>query len=190
MLRDGESKPYSLGRSQMAFWGILFLVAFLFVWVLTGTVEYVPPQALILIGISGATGLAAVAVDKEIGSKRERRLAELEEEQSVLERKKKDDPNSVTAEMKARLDMIPGEVEALKRLLQGGKSKGFWSDICSNESGPSFHRLQNVLWTMVLGAVFAGSVALAFSMPQFPDTLLVLMGISNGTYVGFKFAQA
>ena len=37
-----------------------------------------------------------------------------------------------------------------------------------------------------LGFVFAISVVKDFVMPEFSSTLLGLMGISSGTYIGFK----
>ncbi|HSL02252.1 MAG TPA: hypothetical protein VK901_01765 [Nitrospiraceae bacterium] len=61
-LRDGKDGAYSLGKSQMAFWGLLVVLTFTGVWFLTGTMERIPPQVLILLGISGATGLSAIVI--------------------------------------------------------------------------------------------------------------------------------
>ena len=69
------------------------------------------------------------------------------------------------------------------------RSAGFWQDICDDGNGLSFHRLQVVIWTAVLGVVFVGSVSRTMSMPEFSDTLLTLLGISNGTYLGFKIPE-
>ena len=41
----------------------------------------------------------------------------------------------------------------------------------------------------MLGAVFVWSVYRNISMPEFDASLLTLMGISSGTYVGFKFPE-
>ena len=41
-------------------------------------------------------------------------------------------------------------------------------------------------WTVVLGLVFIVQVVNDLSMPDFSPTLLGLMGISSGTYIGFK----
>jgi hypothetical protein len=41
----------------------------------------------------------------------------------------------------------------------------------------------------VLGLVFIRSVLLQLVMPDFDTTLLGLMGISSGTYIGFKFPE-
>jgi hypothetical protein len=37
--------------------------------------------------------------------------------------------------------------------------------------------------------VFAWTVANTCSMPEFENTLLVLIGISNGLYLGFKIPE-
>jgi hypothetical protein len=69
------------------------------------------------------------------------------------------------------------------------ESRGFWRDICNDGNGASFHRLQVVIWTLVLGATFIQTVAKMMSMPEFSDTLLTLLGISNATYLGFKIPE-
>jgi hypothetical protein len=42
------------------------------------------------------------------------------------------------------------------------------------------------VWSVVLGLIFIWNVYLVLAMPQFSETLLALMGISAGTYVGGK----
>jgi hypothetical protein len=56
-------QPYSLGRWQMAFWFVLIFASFVFLYVFLWDYNTISPQALALMGISGATALAAVAVD-------------------------------------------------------------------------------------------------------------------------------
>jgi hypothetical protein len=45
------------------------------------------------------------------------------------------------------------------------------------------------VWTIVLGIIFVISAYTDLLMPNFSATLLGLMGISAGTYVGFKFPE-
>jgi hypothetical protein len=66
---------------------------------------------------------------------------------------------------------------------------GFVSDILSDANGITFHRFQIVVWTIVLGLIFIWSVWKKLSMPEFSETLLTLMGISAGTYIGFKIPE-
>jgi hypothetical protein len=67
-------------------------------------------------------------------------------------------------------------------------SKGFWKDI-SGSSGVQLHRIQIIAWTVVLGFVFIVRIFTKLSIPDFNPTLLGLLGLSAGTYVGFKFPE-
>jgi hypothetical protein len=66
------------------------------------------------------------------------------------------------------------------------QSQGFLADLLSDGDGPSFHPYQMLLFTVILAVFFMVQVATNLIMPQFDTTLLGLMGISNGTYLGFK----
>ena len=66
---------------------------------------------------------------------------------------------------------------------------GFLSDLLTDANGATFHRLQVVVWTVVLGIIFMLTVWRTLSMPEFSETLLALMGISAGTYLGFKIPE-
>ena len=63
------------------------------------------------------------------------------------------------------------------------------TDLLSDGSGYSFHRFQIFAWTIVLGIIFVSSVYNNLTMPEFSTTLLGLMGLSAGTYIGFKFPE-
>jgi hypothetical protein len=66
-------------------------------------------------------------------------------------------------------------------------SSGFWRDLVTDEQGTvALDRFQIVAWTIVLGGIFLGAVIWELTMPEFSATLLALMGISSGTYLGFK----
>lgn len=69
-------------------------------------------------------------------------------------------------------------------------SRGFLRDVLSDDQGISLHRFQLFAWTLVLGVIFIASVYNGLQMPQFNPTLLGLMGISSGTYLGFKVPEA
>ena len=68
-------------------------------------------------------------------------------------------------------------------------SKGFIKDILSDPNGICFHRFQVFAWTVVMVAVFIRQVTSYFVMPEFNPALLTLMGISSGTYLGFKVSE-
>ena len=203
MLKDADSNYYSLGKSQMAFWGLLVVLSFAGIWILTGTMERIPPQELILLGISGATGLSAVVIgkSKKTGLKNRHAASQTELDDLHLEAQRlqnlRSDPEVLhTHDDDHQLAVVQAAITAqskivgdLAKQLETGVSNGFWRDICDDGNGPSFHRLQVVIWTIVLGTVFIYSVARVMSMPEFQETLLTLMGISNATYLGFKIPE-
>ncbi len=131
---------YSLGRSQMAFW--LFLVVAGYVYVAMSIHQFfglLNPQILILLGISGVTGLAAVS--------------------------------------------------AAPAAAQGQWSRGPLRDILSSNGSPQLQRVQSVAWTAILAGIFVWVVVRDYRFPVFDETLLLLMGIVNSLYIGFKFTE-
>ncbi len=69
-------------------------------------------------------------------------------------------------------------------------SRGFITDILTDGvNGVSIHRFQFVLWTLALTVVFFTEVFNNYAMPDFPPNLLLLMGISNGTYMLLKLPE-
>ena len=66
-------------------------------------------------------------------------------------------------------------------------SEGFVRDLISDDRGVvALDRFQVVVWTLVLGGIFLTAVLWDLTMPEFSATMLALMGISSGTYIGFK----
>lgn len=54
--------PFSLARSQMAFWFFMVIASFVFIWMTTGGTS-ISSGVLVLIGISAGTALGASAID-------------------------------------------------------------------------------------------------------------------------------
>jgi hypothetical protein len=151
LLRDsrpvaaGQTKPYSLAKCQMAFW--FFLITTLFLGVAVITWEYnniVTTQSLVLLGISGVTGLSAIQIDQTDGKSQ---------------------------------TLGPPHVSLL-------------DDLLTDDAGYAFHRIQVLAWTVILGVISIISAYRSLSLPNFDSQLLLLMGISNGLYLGFKFPEA
>jgi hypothetical protein len=67
-----------------------------------------------------------------------------------------------------------------------GVNKFFRDLIADAGGGDGLHRLQIVGWTLVLGGYFAYEAWNNLAMPEIPQSLLVLLGLSGGTYVGLK----
>jgi hypothetical protein len=67
--------------------------------------------------------------------------------------------------------------------------KGVMYDLLAENNLISFHRFQIFVWTLILGIMFVANVYNELAMPEFSATLLGLLGISAGTYVGFKLPE-
>jgi hypothetical protein len=208
LLRDGDfTSPFSLAKNQMALWFFIIFSAFLFVTVSTGQAAAMSNTALILIGISGGTGLAAMMIDRrkttidgtqrvELEAEKARITAELEGADGL--KAKRNAANVAPAEitqLQALLDSRTRRLDAIDEALKGKsspaprKSQGWLTDILSDEFGLSFHRLQMAAWTVAMVGVFVVAVWRTFAMPEFDATMLGLLGISSGTYLGFKFPE-
>jgi hypothetical protein len=70
-----------------------------------------------------------------------------------------------------------------------GASQGFLRDLLQDGDGVSLYRFQMFVWTLVLGIIFVASVYEKLAMPSFSPSLLGLMGISSGTFLGAKFPE-
>jgi hypothetical protein len=68
-------------------------------------------------------------------------------------------------------------------------SQGFLRDIMSENNTFVLQRVQMAAWTLILGVIFLWTTLTGFSFPNFDPNLLVLAGIVNGVYLGFKFKQ-
>ena len=66
------------------------------------------------------------------------------------------------------------------------RSQGLLHDLAMDKGTLSLPRTQILVWTVVLIWIFARAIYDTLAMPDFDATLLGLMGISGGTYVGFK----
>ena len=203
----GVKQPYSLGRVQMAWWFFLILLGYVFIWLVTGDQDVLTPSLLGLMGISAATALAAAAIVPEGGPLAPRRKVLTDEITAIdaaLAQMAIDSAQTMTVvpaatEFAAALAVRTTSLQTkraqlmLERdsLTSVAPSNGFWRDLVSDEAGSAaLDRFQIVAWTLVLGGVFLWSVLWDLTMPEFSATLLMLMGISSGTYIGFKFPKS
>ncbi len=189
---DDALKRFSLGRVQMAFWFLLVLGAYLFIGLVTldfsGTIS---ASALGLLGISTVTALGATFID---GDKIARARA-LRVEHAHLTERKAALANASSAREKEELEAAAKRTAEIDNELSSlpsnrpSPSRGLLYDLIQDENGASLHRFQIAVWTIVLGGVFVAGSIRELAMPEFSATLLALMGISSGTYLGFKFPE-
>lgn len=70
LLRDrgnapaGKLRPFSLARTQMAWWFGLIFVAYVFLWVVCAELPALSGSALVLLGIAGGTGIVGTSMDE------------------------------------------------------------------------------------------------------------------------------
>jgi ABC-type multidrug transport system fused ATPase/permease subunit len=198
-----SERPYSLGKTQMAFWFFLIAVSYFLIWMITSNPESLTSEALALLGISTATALGAAVIgssksnnaetkQKDLEQERDtliKRLALITEEKKTVSEDKLTELNKEEAEKTARKAQVEKELATAETQLTPQKSESFLTDIVSDNDGISLHRFQIVIWTIVLGVIFVASVYNTLAMPKFSPTLLALLGISGGTYIGFKFPE-
>jgi hypothetical protein len=187
----------------MAFWFLLVVTAFFFIWLITGNSASLTPTVLTLIGISATTALGAVAIDASKRTADQNQITQITADQNHLQATVANlQAAPVLAAAGPAAPQIQLQIAATQARLADADAqaalwrptppqphRSFFLDILSDENGVSFHRLQIVIWTFVLAVVFVASVAVSLEMPTFDATLLALMGISSGTYLGFKFPE-
>lgn len=204
-LGQGQEKPYSLGRCQMAWWFILVVGGFSFIFLVTGSWQTITGATLGLLGISATTFLGSAAIDADHISGSDRTLteltsrrAELKAEAEQLQKQLGGTGVSSESQVAAQNQLVQnkGEQDSIERQIPAAEmaavppaSRGFLRDVLGDGEGQSFHRLQMAVWSIVLGVLFVNQVWHRLAMPEFDGTLLGLLGISSGTYLGFKFPE-
>ena len=204
---DPARQTYSLARWQMAFWFTLVFASYVLLYIILGDANTLSNQALMLMGISGATALAAVAVDAAKDTPADAVNAGLR----LLGIKNYTDIDRINAEIADRQKRLastpPASAQVIAQLnseildrqlllqnyedaIKGFVSEGWFKDIVTDLNGTALHRLQVLCWTSLLGVIFLIDVWHDLTMPQFSDTLLALMAVSGAGYVGFKYPEA
>ena len=208
----GQKRPYNLGRAQMAFWFFLIYASYVSIWLITSALDTITPSLLALMGISAGTALGEAIIDNGKDTAKTNQVQDLTAEKVALEQSmtetqaqldaaneaasttvtdqtNRDALNRQLTDSRTRLGQIDQQLRSLASQQSATVSKGFLRDILSDSSGYSFHRFQIFAWTIVLGIIFISSVYNSLTMPEFSTTLLGLMGLSAGTYIGFKFPE-
>jgi hypothetical protein len=200
----------------MAFWFFLVAASYFGVWMITGDKDTITSSVLTLIGISAATALGAAVVDagkiqpEELdGDVIEPGLAgpdvvrTLKEQKVVVSSRlgalrtaRANIPEANVSDLESNRRQMEEEKRKLERITRQIEffSQRPWrrvfNDLLSDGGTIGFHRFQIFVWTLVLGIIFVAEVFNQLAMPEFSSTLLAIMGISGGTYIGFKLPDA
>ena len=213
----GVRQPYSLARVQMAFWFVLIVSGYFLIWGITKDRDVLPASLLGLMGISAATAVAAVAIHSPSAIRAAAMRKALDEEvmaiddsirridadlvdtvRRIEEAKAANRPTEALDELRAALERTRAarELDRTRVVTRSAslttvfRSNGFLRDLLTNDAGVvALDRVQIIVWTAVLAYIFLESVIWNLTMPEFSGTLLALMGISSGTYIGFQLPQ-
>jgi hypothetical protein len=193
-----RSRPFSLGRTQMAAWFLVVLAGYLFLGLITDDwTQSLNVSTLGLMGIATATAIGAQAIDfgKDAQANAADPTAEgLRRQTDALSAAVKtasspDVASALSAELGRVHTRLANAEAAQTERRPKAASSDFLRDLVSDDGGVALHRVQIVVWTVVLGAAFLYLVMRDLAMPTFDPTLLTLMGISSGAYLGFKFPE-
>lgn len=202
----GRRRPYSLALTQMAFWYFLVVSSIILLFLITREFPDLNSTVLILIGISSVTALSSTGINVNKIKETQNKLISLEAEKKTLSESITEIESNISGKVKFSpaelLEQQKDKEERLKRLNEVIQiipqykrsnvqyfSKGFLRDLVSDNTGVSLYRFQIAVWTLVLGFNFCYGVWSNLKMPDIDNSLLALMGISSGTYIGFKIPE-
>jgi hypothetical protein len=211
IIRDGNpivtapeiAGTYSLARTQGALWFFVILAAYLLIGMVTGDFSNsINSTALILLGIGAGTvvGSALIDVSKDTQNAAQTKgaivatqasLAQLDQGIASIDKQLQEVPppsNDLNQERVKKEDEKTQVLSDYRKLTR--QSEHFLTDIMSDANGVSFHRFQMATWTLVLSLVFIKGVYENLAMPEFNTTLMGLLGLSAGTYLGLKIPEA
>ena len=182
-MAEGLRSPYSLSRFQLGFWILLVTSAYVFIWMITGELDTITGSVLALLGIGSGTALGAALIDQ---GKEDAKATSAESAAAATAATEATTTTTAVTTAPAAATP-PKEPRSASRGFS--ESRGFLRDVLSDERGISIHRFQLFVWTLVLGIIFCVVVYGSLEMPQFSSTMLGLMGISSGTYLGLKMPE-
>jgi len=196
VIRDGNPADaakgawgtYSLSKSQGAWWFFIILAAYLLIGLVTGDFfDSINSTALILLGIGAGTVIGSAVIDSTMRTQDAEKTADAitgaEKTSAALTTQLTATPND--DDLKAKKQAVVSQLRKLR-----GESESYFKDILSDANGVNFHRFQLMAWTIVLGIIFAKGVYENLAMPEFNTTLMGLLGLSAGTYLGLKIPEA
>ena len=162
--KGDERKPYSLARTQMAFWFFTVIISFVYIWLVKDNLYCLTGSVLVLMGISAATALSSAVVDSgkrnDIERLREDKAAD-EATQARLEKEIADITSKITAsppppdlevqkellatktkeleKKKAEIEQHQTDmkIQTLSKAIKPVISKSFWADILNEDNGIS-----------------------------------------------------
>lgn len=208
-MRADGCPQFSLSRLQLAFWTFLVVGAFLMIWLVTDRLDTLNTTVLALLGISSGTTFAsklasmltleggATRIEPARAARRNESIEKLRarlgtEIEELKDKAAKIERSRPSAAEEAELGNLGVRIQRLQDdldYLRHHRLGRFLIDLLSDNGRVTLHRMQIVIWTVVLGVVFVAKVKRELAMPTFSDTLLGLMGLSSLTYIALKVPE-
>ena len=207
-----DAVPYSIGRTQAAWWLFIILAAYILIGLVTGNfATSINSTALTLLGIGAATAVGGVVISQSKNDNQQardrtllRRITNLQElgtlktiavanrtpvEVSRHAELSRDLPRGGARRARRARRLHPPQRRRLRRRHEPGIERlpARHPERCRRRQRP---QVQLFACTIILGVVFVSGVLREVAMPVFSATLLGLMGLSAGTYFGLKIPES
>jgi hypothetical protein len=187
----------SLSQFQIVLWTFVVMTSAVYVIALAGDLIVITPGTLILLGISGAAALlakvktppqpAAATVGPVAPQPAAATAAPVAPQPAAA-------AAAPVAPQPAAAAAAPvATAGAGTQAANGPIRQPRWSDLVMEETKGlelDVTRVQMLLFTLVTAVFVVMKVITSYEIPDIPDGFLILMGISNGVYVGSKFTPA
>jgi hypothetical protein len=182
--KNSPKTYFSFSKTQFAFWTLIVLISFIYIWAMTGDLNSINATGLILLGITSATiGLGNLIDVSDLNKAVQADKANQNNKTSVSNDKA--NPSNKSASNDNVKNLFSNRIPDPEK----GESRHFLLDILSDKDGISMHRLQALVFNFVFGLAFLLSVWRDYTMPVFSDIQLVLLGLSSGTYACIKTTE-
>ena len=208
--RPNGKYQLSLSHVQLAIWFVVVFGAYIYLWVITGSLNTLSTSGLYLVGIAIVTSLGSTAIqgmstsDKEVMAYNNTLAPRLEMDRATVwalvnqaeatarqkwEQVQQSGASSADA---ASQDAFRNwdDLRRQKEYLATPMIYRWLVDLLSENGEVTLHRFQMLAWTVGLAFIFCVRVFADLTMPTFPGEVLTLMGISAGTYLGFRVPEA
>lgn len=173
-LITNKSGYASLSQFQILLWTAVIAVGLAYVMTLSGALIDVPNQVLALLGISGFSALSAAYASRT------------KQEDKQKEQSGDDNPEDPDKTAKAR---NPAAANADKP--HDPKRVPKWEDLVvwDGRSEIDITRAQMLVFTVLAASFVVVKIIDESAIPSIPDGVVLLMGLTNGVYVGGKYAN-
>ena len=208
--RPNGKYQLSLSHVQLAIWFVVVFGAYIYLWVITGSLNTLSTSGLYLVGIAIVTSLGSTAIqgmstsDKEVMAYNNTLAPRLEMDRATVwalvdqaeavarQKWEQMQHSGISGSDTASQDAFRNwdDLRRQKEYLATPLIYRWLVDLLSENGEVTLHRFQMLAWTVGLAFIFCVRVFADLTMPTFPGEVLTLMGISAGTYLGFRVPEA